>query len=222
MISTIIPAHNAAKYLAPCVASVSAALPYGMDSEIIVVNDGSTDHTAELASSLGCMVLEQEQRGAAAARNRGLRQARGEYLLFVDADDILCDGAVAGLLLPFAQTPSLLAAFGNAVDFVSPELPAEERQRLIPRREPYGGCLPGCGLFRPSIFALVGPFDESMETGETVAWQLRMRDMGVPHARLPLVTLRRRLHPDSTSMRRGEQEKKDYLALLRKRHANKP
>lgn len=94
-ISIIIPAYNAAPFLARSVASV-AGQQYGAH-EIIIVDDGSTDETGSVADQLAaenlCVrVLYQENRGVSAARNAGLDAATGEYVLFLDADDVLQPG----------------------------------------------------------------------------------------------------------------------------------
>ncbi len=85
MISAVIPARNAEATLARALASVRAQTH--PEVECIVVDDGSTDGTAELAERLGARVIGQGHAGVAAARNRGAREARGELLAFLDADD---------------------------------------------------------------------------------------------------------------------------------------
>lgn len=217
----IIPARDAGKYLRECLESLFAALPRHMDSEVILVDDGSEDQTGALAASFGCTVLRQEKLGAAAARNRGVGKACGEHVFFLDADDLLCDGALDASLAALREDAALLAVFTQAVDFVSPELSPEAQKRFVPRTQAYSGCLPGCGLFRRAVFARVGLFDETMLSGETVAWLLRLRDSGVKSLSLEKISLRRRLHPDSTGAKHGAMERKDYLTILRKRAAER-
>jgi glycosyltransferase involved in cell wall biosynthesis len=87
LISVVIPAHNAEKYIDEALASVCSQT--FSDYEIIVIDDGSTDRTAEIASSYnGVLLLAQDNLGAAAARNAGIRAARGRYVAFLDADDV--------------------------------------------------------------------------------------------------------------------------------------
>ena len=216
MVSVILPAYNAQPYLNDCVSSIlhGNAVP-GLD--IILVDDGSNDNTGILAANLGCRVFKQPRRGAAAARNKGLAEAPGPYVFFLDADDLLMPGSLAAMLSLLESEPRVMAVFGKAVEFVSPELAEDAQNRFRPRRAPFTGCLPGCALLRKAIFTHIGLFDQTMRTGETVAWQMRMRDSGVPFLQTDVLTLRRRLHPRSTGAMHGAQEKKDYLALLRKR-----
>jgi glycosyltransferase involved in cell wall biosynthesis len=87
LISVVIPAHNAEKYLAEALESVRSQA--FSDYEIIVIDDGSTDRTAEIASRYdGVVLLSQSNRGEAGARNTGIRAARGKYVAFLDADDV--------------------------------------------------------------------------------------------------------------------------------------
>ena len=95
-LSIIIPAYNAEAYLPQCLDSILAQ-KY-QNCEVIVVDDGSTDGTAALLEHYpDVKTIHQENRGMSTARNRGLEEAQGEYILFVDSDDLLTDGALATL-----------------------------------------------------------------------------------------------------------------------------
>ena len=95
-LSIIIPAYNAEAYLPQCLDSILAQKHQGC--EVIVVDDGSTDGTAALLERYpDVKVVHQENQGMSTARNRGLDEARGEYILFVDSDDMLTSGALATL-----------------------------------------------------------------------------------------------------------------------------
>ena len=92
-LSIIIPVFNTEAYLEKCVLSC-----LGGDSEIVIVNDGSTDGSPALARKLagehpGIAVISQENAGLSAARNAGLRVAKGDYVWFVDSDDSLTEGS---------------------------------------------------------------------------------------------------------------------------------
>ena len=100
-VSVIVPCYNAEKYLPDCIKSLSSQQGR-CDFEVILIDDGSRDGTGEIAeqaakanASFRC--IHQENQGAAAARNRGMREARGEYLLFVDADDVVSPNYVQSL-----------------------------------------------------------------------------------------------------------------------------
>lgn len=213
-LSVIIPAHQAEKYIAQAVDSVRRQ-GWTSQTEIIVIDDGSTDNTAQAARTLGVQLLQKAQGGAASARNMGLRAASGSLILLLDADDVLTDGALKAMY--DALTDEVDAVFTMAEDFISPELTEAQKAELKPRSAPYGGVLPGCSLIRRQVFDTVGLFDDTMKSGETVAWQLKLRDAGIRTVQLPVVTLKRRLHLTNTGRVQQKQEMANYAALLRKR-----
>lgn len=86
-ISVIIPTYNACKYISQCLENVLNQTYKHL--EIIVVNDGSTDNTAEIAKRYPVLLINQPNQGVSVARNTGLEAATGEYLHFMDVDDIL-------------------------------------------------------------------------------------------------------------------------------------
>ena len=215
-ISVIIPAYRAERYLSEAVASVrSQNWPGGL--EVIIVDDGSCDGTFALARRLGDVALTKKRGGAASARNLGLRTASGELVFLLDADDRLTPDALAQLYAPLSHQPELAAVFGLARDFISPELTEEQRRGLRVRPGSYGGVLPGCALIRRSVFEEIGLFDETLQSGETVAWQMKLRESGRPLLTLDAVTLERRLHLSNTGRLAPRQELSNYAAILRKR-----
>ena len=136
-LSVIIPAYNAERYLAAAVQSVlSQNCPA---PEIIIVNDGSTDATGQIAQQLSLQhstirVIHSENRGAAHARNLGLDAACGRYVVFLDADDVWCLNAIDPSVEALLHTGQYdILSFG----FVNAE-PALQYGRLTPERS---GCL---------------------------------------------------------------------------------
>lgn len=97
----IIPAYNVEKYLDECMQSVlGQKTKYSF--KVVLVDDGSTDRTGEMvdryASDPRVQVIHQQNRGLSGARNRALEEIFGRYILFVDSDDLLCDGAIEALM----------------------------------------------------------------------------------------------------------------------------
>ena len=115
LVSIIIPAYNCAGILSETIDSVLKQT-YG-NIEIVVVDDGSTDKTGEVAvgylGSGKVRYYRQENRGPGAARNRGVEAARGEYLAFVDADDDLTDDSIEKRMALFAEVPELELVYSN-------------------------------------------------------------------------------------------------------------
>jgi cellulose synthase/poly-beta-1,6-N-acetylglucosamine synthase-like glycosyltransferase len=109
--SVIIPVFNGAKTLNACLDALSAQTVDAESLEVIVVDDGSTDGSAEIAAQHGVRIIRQEHAGAAVARNRGARQARGQLFLFTDADCEPLPDWIEQMLAPFAD-PDVVGAKG--------------------------------------------------------------------------------------------------------------
>ncbi len=102
-LSIIVPVYNVENYIRDCFKSLFRQGLSERDYEIIVVNDGATDHSMEQISDLlvghdNITVIEQENQGLSVARNNGLAKAKGKYILFIDSDDLLIDGSLPLLL----------------------------------------------------------------------------------------------------------------------------
>jgi cellulose synthase/poly-beta-1,6-N-acetylglucosamine synthase-like glycosyltransferase len=113
MLSVIVPAYNEAKNITNCLKSLSNQTYPQEQYEIIVVDDGSTDQTPTLVQNFpGIRLIRQENQGPAAARNRGVQQARGEIVIFTDADCIPLPDWIAEMVRPFQQNPEIVAVKG--------------------------------------------------------------------------------------------------------------
>src|SRR5664279_201795 len=106
VVSTVIPAYNAARFIAH---AIESALQQGVPQQIIVVNDGSVDDTSDIVRSYGDAVelIEQANGGVSSARNRGIAAARGEFIAFLDADDVWLLEKLSRQLALFTADPEL-------------------------------------------------------------------------------------------------------------------
>jgi glycosyltransferase involved in cell wall biosynthesis len=113
LVSVVVPCYNQGRFLAECVRSIEAQTHRPL--EIIVVNDGSTDNTAEVAKSFGHRIVyvEQENSGPAAARNKGIERARGDVIAFCDADDLLFPDCLKKRLSLLIADPLIGLVSGN-------------------------------------------------------------------------------------------------------------
>lgn len=110
-VSIIIPCYNAAAWLPAAIESALAQTH--RDIEVILVDDGSQDDSLAVArryESQGVRVISQPNRGASAARNHGLRLAQGDYIQFLDADDLIAPDKIARQLDALAVAPDCIAA----------------------------------------------------------------------------------------------------------------
>lgn len=213
-VSVVIPVFNGESFLAEAVESVLAQTAPA--TEIVVVDDGSTDATAVVAGRFGerIRLLGQTNQGAAAARNHGIREARCDFLAFLDADDRFVPNALERHVSRLERNPGVGIVLGQFRDF-SGDAPAESDF-------PTGQSLAddqlftsfGCALIRRSAFDTVGPLRESLRLAEDWDWFTRAREATVPIVIHRDVVLHRRLH-DHNLTRQREAGAKFVLDALR-------
>src|SRR5687767_4222124 len=174
-VSVVIPCYNQARFLGDAIQSV---LSQGYtDFEIIVVDDGSKDGTEEVASGYAkensrVRFIRQENRGLAAARNRGLADAHGEYVVFLDSDDRLVGEALEVGVRELEAHPGCAFVSGicRKITADGSIVPGWEQFRV--RDDPYIELLRSCPVYVPavmyrrSVFDAVGDFDTSYRAAE--------------------------------------------------------
>jgi glycosyltransferase involved in cell wall biosynthesis len=113
LVTVVIPSYNCARYLPEAINSVLAQTYRPI--EVIVVDDGSTDNTAELATAYGNKIIyiKQENRGLSAARNTGILSSSGKYLVFLDSDDFLLPDMVEVMVRALEEHPECGVAYGG-------------------------------------------------------------------------------------------------------------
>lgn len=214
-LSVIIPTRNRAAFVADAIDNVRAQ-PYD-NLEILVVDDGSGDATAEVVGRYGPPVryIGQPHRGPAAARNHGLRLAQGEFLAFLDDDDLWSPGKIALQLPHLLDEPGLDMVLGHTQRMIR-ERGQSAGSAFIPYRDPVRLYSLGCGLFRRSAFERVGLLDERMRHAEDDDWFMRAQSLHLRVLFLPEVTLYYRFHDGNMSY--DKQEKMpDMLRLVKNR-----
>jgi len=192
-LSVIIPVFNGEKYLAEAIGSI---VDLGQEEmEITIVDDGSSDGTAQIAARFRDRVayVAQANRGPAAARNHGLSLAHGEIIGFLDADDLWTENIITQALASLRARPD--------VDIVQGRI-----QEIKPRPTDASGCVFECfskpypfinigsALYRKAVFGKVGGFDETMRFCEDYDWFLRAFDAHISKVRIDDVTLLYRAH----------------------------
>ncbi|HEX5175174.1 MAG TPA: glycosyltransferase family A protein [Gaiellaceae bacterium] len=214
LVSVMIGAYNAAPYLGEAIESVLAQdyEPF----ELIVVDDGSTDGTADVARSFpGVQVISQENGGNGAARNTAIAAASGDLYAFLDADDRFTPGKLSLQKAALDADASLDMVFGHVREFLSPELDEEVRARLRPPApEPMPWTAPNLMLIRREAFERVGLFTTSVRVGVTVDWFARADEAGLRYTILPDIVLERRLHTQNNGLRESA-SRSQYLEVIR-------
>lgn len=210
LISVVIPTYNAERFLAEAIESVHRQNYQPL--EIIVIDDGSTDRTAEVAKSEAHVwCWRQPNGGIGAARNAGVRAAQGELLAFLDADDLWTEGKLAAQLAVLRSRPEIDLVAGRVVQFVDESYAGPPPPTPATTAEGYTA---GAILVRKAAYDRVGGFRTDIAVGEFLDWHSRAVAAGVRMQGLDRVVLRRRIHGNNTVIkRRGQQA--NYLSVLK-------
>jgi GT2 family glycosyltransferase len=215
LVTVIIPVFNGARFLPDAIQNVLAQRYPNL--EIIVVDDGSTEPLESAVSKLPVDVrlFRQENAGPAAARNRGIRDASGQFIAFLDVDDLWPEGSLHNLVRTLIANPELVVVHGHAqlltldeaTQVFNPEgNPAESFPYYI-----------GAGLYRREAFQVIGLFDGSMWFAEDTDWYTRLRESGLKHERVAQVTLQVRRHGGNmTATKTPEELRATSLHAFRK------
>lgn len=214
LVSVVIPAHNSERHIIPTLDSILAQKHRPL--EILVVNDGSSDGTAATVQGYApeIRLIQKSQQGHPAARNTGIRAARGEYLAFLDHDDLWSADKLESQLVSFRQNPTLDLVFGYIQNFFSPELTGAERARIAAPFHPLPGLLQGSMLARRTSFDRVGLFCEERGLGDFLDWYGRAMIAGMSIEILPQTVVYRRIHANNYQRKHHEQ-RRDYLAAVK-------
>jgi glycosyltransferase involved in cell wall biosynthesis/O-antigen/teichoic acid export membrane protein len=210
MISVIMPAYRVAEYIGMAIESVLAQT--FTNYEIIVVNDGSPD-TADLEAALApfrerIVYLEQPNAGPSAARNAAIRQARGEYLAFLDADDYWEPQFLARQMACFEENPQLDLVYSDGLLVGDSTLAGRTFMELTPSvgEVSFESLLGGnCTVIlsgtvaRKRAVVEAGLFDEGLRYSEDFDLWLRVAQNGSRLAFQPEVLLCKRIHGESLS-----------------------
>lgn len=231
LVSVIMPAYNARPYIGEAIRSVlTQDYP---NVELIVVDDGSRDGTAEEARAFGerVRVFQRSNGGAAAARNFGLTQARGELIAFLDADDIWLPGKLSAQVRYLDDHPEVGLVYAKfmrwypAADgrFGPPPAAQDDpaKGELIAEHSGWIYCellydsivCIITALIRRPVLEAVGMFDESLRTGEDYEFWMRISRL-FPAAKLNRTVAYYRMHPQSTT-HAPRPENNEYRVLCR-------
>lgn len=216
LVSVIMPAYNARPYIAQAIKSVlDQDYP---NLELIVVDDGSMDGTPQEARRFGehVQVIEQQNRGPAAARNSAVALARGELLAFIDADDIWLPGKVSAQVQYLQNHPDVGIVFGRLLRWFAqpdgnfgapPELPNSPAGQLIVPEES-GWIYPEMlldsviwivsAMVRKTLWDTLGGLDDGLRTGEDYDFFIRASRL-CRIDELDMVVAYYRMHQQSTT-----------------------
>jgi glycosyltransferase involved in cell wall biosynthesis len=216
VVSVIIPVFNYDRFLAEAIESVLGQTHLNL--EVIVVDDGSTDQSGEVAKSFagrGVKYCHQVNAGIGPARNAGVELARGDFLAFLDADDRWPLEKTERQLGAFENDPALEMCFGQAVQLQNgPEWEAGVKDNKLPETGLVPGMVPGTMLIKRDAFDRVGKFQGGLKVGEFIDWYARAVELKIRSLVMPDLFLWRRIH-DSNQGVRERQSVSDYARVLK-------
>ena len=214
-ISVIVPVYNCERYVAEAIESVLTQTYHPF--EVIVVDDGSTDGSADVAKSFTdtqIRYIYQPNSGLSTALNTGVQQARGSLFAFLDSDDVWLPDKLDLQMFSFRGDPELDMVFGHISQFYSPELDSHLQTRVQYAEGVVPGYSAGTMLMKRDSFYRVGLFSPSLRLGQFVDWYSRAMEKGLKSVMLSQVVMRRRIHTSNMGLREGS-SKSDYVKILK-------
>ncbi len=219
-ISVIIPTYNKASYIRQSIDSVLSQTYTSY--EVIVIDDGSIDNTRSILQSYNDRIryVFQGNQGVCAARNHGIRIARGEFVVFLDADDYFLHGKLTEQIAAFEAITSLgiVHSGWRLVDEEGKTIKHVEPWNDVPNLDLEGWLLwkpvfPGAMMFRKEYLERAGGFDTSLRQAEDVDLVLRLALIGCKAVWLRKSTVCYRLHGENT-IKDGLQQAEDLQTVL--------
>jgi len=222
LVSVIIPAYNGQDYLADAIRSVLAqTYPH---YEIIVIDNGSTDQTAQIAQSFPeVRYYHSAFADTSIARNLGLSLAQGDYIAFLDQDDTWTVDKLEKQVRFLSQNREFGAVIGHQQMYLEAGHTKPHWLKAEFLQKPQLAYLPSALLIRKETLAITNHFDTTFSLASDVAWFLKAKHTGVQIEILNDVVVQRRIHGDNTSNKYQALQKEILGALqasLKQRRLN--
>jgi glycosyltransferase involved in cell wall biosynthesis len=214
-VSVVIAVYDGEAYLAEAIDSVlSQTRP---PDELVVVDDGSSDSTPAVIAGYGDRLtgIRQEHRGVASALNRGIEATGGEFVAFLDADDLWDPDKLAVQLEVLEREADTEAVFGLVQQFLSGDADPSLADRVVIPSSPQPGVFKTTMLIRRRALDRVGRFDESRVNTDFTDWYLRAQEEGLSSHMQQTVVARRRIHGANLGIRRSDRQWPETLDVLK-------
>lgn len=214
LVSVIIPVYNGEKYIAEALESI-----FNQDYrsfEIIVVDDGSTDETAQIIGKYDKVrYIYQSNQGVSSARNKGVAVSSGETIAFLDSDDYWPENRLTVIVRYLDRHPEVGYVLGKQMMFVESGCAVPAWVKVEWLTEPQDASNTGVLMMRRVTFDCVGFFNKDYQGGEDTEWLVRASELGVPMERLPDVVLHRRIHGENLSAHMIQMRKDNLIKISR-------
>ena len=191
-VSVVVPCHNEAKYIEQCIKSIIEQSDYSGISEILVVDDGSTDESPQILKQLKLKfnklkIITTDGVGQSAARNIAIKLSKSEFIAFLDADDYWDKNKLKNQLKAFHGDPSIGLVYGDYWDFAKSDaidavlvvvrsFNKNYTNQLIQYFLKDGPIVPSTTIFRKEVFETVGFFKENLKAYEDAEMYLRVAE----------------------------------------------
>ncbi|MEI8124129.1 MAG: glycosyltransferase family A protein [Parachlamydiaceae bacterium] len=214
LVGVIINAYNSQAYLADTIESVLAQT--WKNFELIVVDDGSTDNTGNIARSYGDKLIYhyQTNQRLGAARNAGIALARGDVVTFLDGDDLWHPLKLEKQLETLLLYPDVSMVFTMIEQFISSELDEERKKRIKGDGQVMAGYCASTLMIRKEALLHAGNFPTHIEIGEFLDWYGRAKDKGCKSLLIKDVLARRRIHGNNMGIQLKHQ-RYEYLHVVK-------
>lgn len=214
LVSVIIPANNGEKYLAEAFESVFNQTY--TNYEVIIVDDGSTDHTMQIIENYErpLSLIRQRHLGAGAARNSGVRNSQGEFIAFLDQDDYWISTKLENQISVLNNNPEIDGVIAQVKNVQQSKWSLKEHFDKPLLTNTMAGYCPSAILIRREAFFDVGFFEERTKLGETIDWFARAKEAEIKIKVLPDLLVWRRIHATNNGIR-NRAEIKDYVRVLK-------
>lgn len=210
----MITVYNGERFLAEAVDSALGQTHQPL--EVVVVDDGSTDGSGEVARRYGDTITYEYQPngGIGAARNQAVQLAAGRFFAFLDADDRFRPDKIERQLAVLDSDPSVDMVFGHLTEFLSPDVDERAAAQLRQPVHDQPWRMPNLMLVTREAFERVGLFSTELRVGIGVDWYARAMECGLKELVLPSIVLERRLHASNNGIRQRD-VRHQYLHVLK-------
>ena len=216
LISCIVPVYNGERFVAEALESILAQTYRPI--EVIVADDESTDGTAAVLDRYRdrVRILTQPTAGPAATRNLGLRAARGEFVAFLDADDLWRQEKLSRQMARFRARPELEVSVTHVqLLWVAGLRQEAEHYQDHPRAQPVPGFSTTALLARRAVFERVGLFNPDLWFADATEWFIRAREQAVVVEVLPEVLVFHRMHESNLTRRRTAASGEEFARVVK-------
>ncbi|MDP1574642.1 MAG: glycosyltransferase [Coxiellaceae bacterium] len=197
-VSIIIPVYNGEKYLSDAIQSILAQTY--KNYEIWVIDNASIDRSAEIANSFSVVhYLYEAKADINIARNKGISCARGDYIAFLDQDDIWEPNKLALQVHCLNEFKDYVGVIGLTRFFLESGCVKPHWLKQSFLEKPQNAYFPSVILIRKTVFDVVGLFDTQFRLAADVDWFFKIKQEGMVIAELPEVLLNRRIHGENAS-----------------------